>query len=208
MLLRAMLMAALVLTGCRTIQPPKAEVRYGATPQKGSLRVVLFPASCSDQGDVCSHVDAASLTAAIAKELEFEGHTVVDGATLVKTARTRETAGASLKVYGERFLDVGAIQQGGALFDDLPPDARRELLDEAHADGIVRARLTGVAQGYWYSRIVELQLRLGLGGDEAPAWTARCTFEGASVQAVGGPPLWREAVEEGVKCALAAVERR
>jgi len=207
MVLRSVLLLAVVLTGCRTIQPPKGEARFGADIPHHPLRVVLFPASCADQGDVCSHVDSDSLTSAIAKELEFAGNTVVDGATLVKTARTRETAGASLKLYGERFVDLGAVHQSGALFDDLPPEARRELLEEAHADGIVRARLTGVAQGYWYSRIVELQLRLGLGGDEVPAWTARCTFEGASIQAVAGPPLWREAVEEGVKCALAAVDR-
>jgi len=208
MRLRGVLVVVVLLAGCRTIAPPKGEARFGANVPNTPLRVVLFPASCADQGDVCSHVDADSLTAAIAKELEFAGNTVVDGATLVKTARTRETAGASLKLYGERFIDVGAVHQGGALFDDLPPEARRELIEEAHADGIVRARLTGVSQGYWYSRIAELQLRLGLGGDEVNAWTARCTFEGASVQAIGGPPLWRDAVEQGVRCALAAVDRR
>ena len=114
---------------------------------------------------------------------------------------SRDSAGGGLVLNGQRFLDFGATKQSGSLYDDLPPDARRALLAEAHADGTLKVRLSGQGS-YGYIRTVELQIRLGLGQDELPGWTTRCVFDGSKVEGVQGAPVWPLALERGLRCAL------
>lgn len=194
------------LTGCRSWPAAVTDARRFEAAAKPPLRVVLFPPSCSAQDGGCDDVDVGGVFGILRSELELAGYTVVDGAELVAEARTRETAGADLRLFGAQVASAGGIHQSGALFADLPPAVRRQVLEEARADGIVRVSLTLSSKDAAYPlydvRRLEVQGRLGLGVDETPAWAIRCKdIWVTAVQFIGGPDRsYAQGAEEGARC--------
>lgn len=175
-----------LLISCITVPTPDGEFRVNAQAP-GPMRVVVFPTTC-EPADTCSQLRLGRLDGTLAQELEFDGYTLIDGVSLVAEARTRKDANASLKLLGEELLAVQATGQEGSLFVDLPPDARRALLLEARADGVLRTTVrmgamesnSGVAQ----YRLITAQTKLGVGEDEENAWVARCSRMGSRIDNV------------------------
>jgi hypothetical protein len=120
----------------------------------------------------------------------------VDAHSLVLAARTREESSAELRLFGERMANTETLSQRGALYLDLPPAQRRELLRQANAQGIVTARIQISARD-GAKREVTVTLRYGVGEDgEGLAWTARCGWSSNL-----NPSLDR-AVDETSRCAV------
>lgn len=192
--------------GCRSWPAPVADARRFAGTRGPPMRVVLFPPVCSEQDGGCDDVDASGVAGILRSELEMAGYTVVDGAELVAEARTRDTAASELRLFGEQVASAGGIHQAGALFADLPPGVRRQVLEEARADGIVRVALmlssTEKDYPFYAVRRLDVQGRLGLGVDETPAWAIRCKdIWVTGVQFIGGPDRgYSQGAEEGARC--------
>lgn len=175
-----------LLISCITVPTPSGEFRVNSQAP-GPMRVVVFPTTC-EPADTCSQLRLGRLDGTLAQELEFDGYTLIDGVSLVAEARTREDGDASLKLLGEELLRVQATGQEGSLFVDLPPEARRALLKEARADGVLRTTVrmgametnSGVAQ----YRLLTAQAKLGVGEDESNAWVARCSRMGSRIDNV------------------------
>jgi hypothetical protein len=102
------------------------------------MRVVMFPPVCSEADGGCDTLDMGGVAGRLQSEMELAGYTIVDGATLVAQARQRDSASADLRVFGERVALAHGVRQQGALFVDLPPALRRHVLQEAHANAILR----------------------------------------------------------------------
>lgn len=186
--MRNVLATGLLLAGCIHVPEPTAELRQlSEAPQ--TMRIVVFPPKCQQDDGACELVDLSGLQASLRSELEFDGHTLIDGVSLVAEARSREEASSELRLFGERIAETESLGQKGALFDDLPPAARRALLTEARADGVLRTSVIlsppDPQSGVSKYRLITAQARLGLGEDEAPAWTVRCTRTGARVPQMG-----------------------
>jgi len=182
-----MLMVLLGLAACVHVPEPTADFRLLSEPPP-SMRIVLFPPSCTQDDGVCEDVDLSSLNALLRTELEFDGHTIVDGVTLVNQARSRAEQDIALTRFGEQLAGLSSVAQQGSLFDDLPPAARRALLTEARADAVLRSTVAfgpvDPNSGVSRYRQITVQTRLGLGEDEAPAWVARCARTGAKINNV------------------------
>jgi hypothetical protein len=84
-----LVMPVFLLSGCYRHRQLKGQARFGQLKMKPPVRVILFRATCVDQENLCAMIDTNHVTELVAKELEFRGFTVVDGATLVKDARYR-----------------------------------------------------------------------------------------------------------------------
>lgn len=205
-LVRLALFALLATAACRTWPPPTVDARTFDPSGKGPLRVVLFPPLCTEVDGGCASIDVGGMGGRVAAELELAGYTVVDGAGLVASARSRETAGAELRLFGEQVASADGIHQSGALFNDLPPAVRRQVLEEARAEGIVRVSVVVSPSDKDYPfygvRNLAVQARLGLGVDEKPAWAVRCEpIWVTSVQFIGGPGRsYSDGADEGARC--------
>lgn len=175
-----------LLISCVSVPTPSGELRVNSE-SPGPMRVVVFPTTC-EPSDTCTQLRLGRLDGALKQELEFDGYTLIDGETLVNQARTRKDASGSLSVLGEELLALEATGQSGSLFDDLPPSARRALLEEARAEGVLRTTVrmgamepnSGVSQ----YRLLTAQTKLGVGEDETNAWVARCSRMGSRIDNV------------------------
>lgn len=196
----------LASAACRSWPAPTVDARTFDESAAKPMRVVLFPPVCTGTDGGCDQVDTSGLTGRLQSELELAGYTVVDGATLVASARSRETAGAELRLFGEQVASAGGVHQAGSLFVDLPPGVRRAVLEEAKADGIVRVQvvMSPLDKDYpFYAvRNLAVQARMGVGVDEKPAWAVRCEpIWVTSVQFIGGPNRsYADGVDEGARC--------
>lgn len=191
--------------GCRSWPAPAVDARTFDKDAKPT-RVVLFPPVCTGTDGGCDQVDLSGMTGRLQSELELAGYTIVDGASLVASARSRETAGAELRLFGEQVASAGGIHQAGSLFVDLPPGVRRAVLEEAKADGILRVQVVMSPSEKDYPfydvRNLAVQARLGTGVDERPAWAVRCEpIWVSNVQFIGGPGRsYAGGVDEGARC--------
>jgi hypothetical protein len=188
------MLIALVWGGCRTAYKP--EVRRGQAVSRPSPAAVLFPVPCNSTDDKCKDGFGDAIKGLIASELEFAGFRIIDAEKLVRDARTREDFSASLSRFRDQILAAKSRSQVGSIFEDLPPEARRELLQEARADGLVTASINMLARGTGNNWIVEVQVRYGAAPDGELIWVARCKHES----------YWNEkdswSIEEATRCAL------
>lgn len=184
----------LASVGCRTAY--KAEVQRGQIASKPTPAAVLFPVPCNSTDDKCKDTYGDAIKGLIASELEFAGFRIIDAEKLVREARTREDFSAELSQFREQLLAAKSRRQVGSIFEDLPPAARRELLEEARADGLVTASINMLARGTGSNWIVEVQVRYGAAPDGEMIWVARCKHES----------YWNEkdswSIEEATRCAL------
>ncbi len=122
--MKRILTMGLLMAGCIHVPEPTAELRQlSEAPQ--TMRIVVFPPKCQQDDGACELVDLSGLQTALSSELEFDGHTLIDGISLVAEARTREEASSALRLFGERIAETESLGQQGALFYDLPPPAAR-----------------------------------------------------------------------------------
>lgn len=188
-----MLLSAMCATGCRTAYKP--DVARGAAAPK-SPSVVIFPITCHSADDKCRDEYSDAVTAKVRSELEFAGFRMIDGEKLVRETRTREDASATLTDWRNRVLAAKSRRQVGAIFEDLPPAARRELLAEARADGLVTGSIRMLPFGTPRNWTVEVQVRFGLANDDEMVWVSRCKNE----------RFWNEkdswSIEQATECAL------
>jgi hypothetical protein len=174
------------------------------------MRVVLFPPVCRQTDGGCDDVDLGGVFGRLQSELELAGYTVIDGGELVASARSRETAGAELRLLGEQIVSAGGIHQAGSLFVDLPPAVRAQVLEQAKAEGILRVQLLFSPKDPLYPlygvRALELQARLGIGVDEKPAWAARCSeIWVTAMQFIGGPDrTYADGIDQAARCVARA----
>jgi hypothetical protein len=198
-MIRALIILLVAGSACRTDY--KAEYRRGpGNPQPGST-VVLMPVPCHSGDDKCEDSYADAVTAMIANELEFSGYNVLDAEKLVREPRSREDFSASLQAHREQILAAQTRRQVGSIFEDLPPDARRELLSRAGAGGLVTGAVRMLPRGSGDNWVVQVQVRFAL-GDGTLVWVSRCNHES----------YWNEkdswSIEQAAKCALdRALER-
>lgn len=189
-----LLLAAVSVTGCRTTY--QADVARGPAVSPPTPAVVMFPVPCHSSNDKCEDAYGDAIKGKIANELEFAGFRIIDGEKLVREARTREDDSSSLSLFRTKVMTATSRRQVGAIFDDLPPAARRELLAEAGADGIVTASINMIARGSSDNWVVEVQIRYALAPDFQTVWVTRCKHES----------YWNErdswSIEQAATCAL------
>lgn len=193
---RLALLCALSCLTTACIGAPRGELKRGAVESKGPQRMLLAPPTCASPDGVCDEEYLENIYGLLQSELEFEGHSVVDAHSLVLSARTREESSAELRLFGERMASAETLSQRGAMYLDLPPAQRRELLRQANAQGIVTARIQISARDS-ARREVTVTLRYGVGEDgEGLAWTSRCEW------AANINPSLERAVDETSRCAI------
>lgn len=188
------LLSLVFSTGCRTAFKPQVARGTVAAPQ--SPRVVIFPITCHSSEDTCRDEYGDAVTAKVRSELEFAGFRMIDAEKLVREARTREDASASLTDWRNRVLAAKSRRQVGSIFEDLPPEARRELLAEAGADGLVTGSIRILPRGTSSNWQLEVQVRFGLAKNDETVWVTRCKNE----------RFWTEkdswSMEQATECAL------
>lgn len=197
--MRTLLALSLTMTAACAAKPA-AEVRYGQARASGAPRVVLTPAVCSSVEGECTDEYVTGTTGKVASELEFRGYTIIDAETLVLGALERDTISVELREFGTRIAELRGQAQRGSVFEDLSPALRRELLQEARAEGVLSTRITiGPRNGVGPVRQNSVQVRLGLGDGGELAWVTRCSAESGF-----NPPV-DQALASATSCALAAI---
>jgi hypothetical protein len=188
------LVLCLVLSGCKKTY--EAEVARGPAEATKNPVVVLLPVTCHSSNDDCRDEYADAVRAHLTSELEFAGYSVIDAEKLVREARQREDQSGALWMYRAKVLEAKTRRQVGSIFEDLPPAARRELLAEARATGLVSGAIQIFAKADNGNDLVEVRFRHARAGDDATVWVARCKHES----------YWNEkfawSIEQAAKCAL------
>lgn len=201
----------LAATACITV--PKAaapRVRSGKGELSENSRVVVFPPVCKGADDGCTDEFVSSLQGRVLSELELSGYSVLRGDELLATARSRTSVaggvsasalGASGSVdRGGRSLGAGAgvfsvaghgaVEHGGAGYDDVTPLERQQLLKDADVDGTLRLTVMigddTEAETPWYDvHLFEVTARLAV-GDDVAVWTSHCELAAESTASIGG----------------------
>lgn len=188
------LMSVVSLTGCRTTFKPQVARGTAAAPKSPS--VVIFPITCHSAEDKCRDEYGDAVTAKVRSDLEFAGFRMIDAEKLVREPRTREDASATLTDWRDRVLAAKSRRQVGSIFEDLPPEARRELLREAGADGLVTGSIRILPRGTSSNWQLEVQVRFGLAKNDETVWVSRCKNE----------RFWNEkdswSMEQATECAI------
>ncbi|MBX5481754.1 MAG: hypothetical protein IRZ16_07920 [Myxococcaceae bacterium] len=152
-----------------------------------------MPARCTFVEDLCEDGYATGVNGVLQTELEFAGYSLVDAETLVSSARTRDEVSEELKLFGEKVAQAKSRRRIGALFEDLP-------LAEAHADGIVQAKLVIPARASAISPAREnntVQVRVGMSADGSElGWIAQCS------RMSGLHPTVAIELEDAAQCAI------
>lgn len=188
------LMSVVAVTGCRTTFKPQVARGTAAAPKSPS--VVIFPITCHSAEDKCRDEYGDAVTAKVRSDLEFAGFRMIDAEKLVRDPRTREDASATLTDWRDRVLAAKSRRQVGSIFEDLPPEARRELLREAGADGLVTGSIRILPRGTSSNWQLEVQVRFGLAPNDETVWVTRCRNE----------RFWTEkdswSMEQATECAI------
>lgn len=190
--------ALAMLSACTVL--PTHEMRSGAIEPTTSQRVVLLPATCASVKDACRDEFTEGTQGLVEQELEFAGYSIVPATRLVMDARSREDANAELRVFGEKVASAKTRAQRGSIFDDLSPTARRALVQEARAQGIMTVRVSISPHDATWEDVVEVTVRYGVGEDGAKlGWVSRCKY---TPETFGTASSNASKVEQTTRCAL------
>ncbi len=183
----------ILLSGCvRMPDLPDARFTQGDAPIKPG-RVVMLTPECRGVGGVCTRSFTSTLAGRLSGELELAGYQVVMAEDLFAEARRIKRAGGNVDgagPFGTFWVSANGGTETSLRYNDLPPEGKRALLEEARAQGVLKLSVVvgeDLESSPWYDlHEFELTSTYSIGEGEAFGWAARCYAVGESRDVLGG----------------------
>ncbi len=217
--------AFLALGACASPpRPLSPEVALGPARAARPARVLVTRAHCGSMEYRCPADYGRTVDQIIRSQLEFTGHSLVEGDALLRTTRARheehqdssttteshhETVtgreigaplGLNRRTKSEAVTttttETGLVVLDGPTFEDLSVDERKEVLAKSGADAALSVRVViGGQQGVWLpDQNVEVTVKMSEG--DAMVWASRCLASSNDYATVSA------ALEAASRCAM------